>query len=455
LHWNTFIQAARVRSTEDADEAHSVWTPDQLRNATHEAVRQAGADATCFVKLRASALCDRAGGRLRALSVPSAPAWGVTGGWLLAFACGWLLAGIGQDREINLLALPLIGILLWNAIVVILSILASFKKQGQHEEDSWFMRAIEKLNGNATGDASSLGASRKRFKEIAWPVVWQRFGMRARAWFHIGAALLALGSISAMYARGWSREYRAVWESTLLDERGATRFFNILFSPASLVTGVSIPVGELSVMRRGVDHAAERPGAALPWIHLYAGTLLLLVGVPRILLTGFELWRARGAGDAELSKAEWQSYARRLMSFAAVGNARARVLVHGVAVNEEAEARWRLWLRRQLPDIGPLTVQTIPGSAEAEFAAQFTPGSEPLLLVFNAAATPEAEVHRELVAALAAKLHSSKQTAPLMIGLDDSDLRKRWSGLGDCAERLATRTASWHTMMEGLSVQWL
>ena len=69
-------------------------------------------------------------------------------------------------------------------------------------------------------DIRAAAAVRERFAELAWPLAWRRLQGQARAWLHIGAAAMALGSITALYARGWSREYRAVWESTLLHEEG-------------------------------------------------------------------------------------------------------------------------------------------------------------------------------------------------------------------------------------------
>lgn len=452
VHWNEFIQAANVRACEDADAARHVWTPEQQRAATDDAARKADGNTTRFVRLRSAALCAVRRSKLATISQSKLVYWFIPVAWLLAFAVGWLLAGIGQDREINLLALPLIGILMWNFVIVLLSLLMLFrKKRIPPDESEWsaFVRKHSNLH------AKAVTASQRRLVELVLPASTMRLSLKFCAWLHIGAALLALGSISAMYARGWSREYRAVWESTLLDEKGTTTFFDALFSPASLATGVSIPLKDVPEMRRGVDHEAKLPGAALPWIHLYAGTLLLFVIAPRLLLAGFETWRASRVADTELSKAEWQNYARRLMSFAAVGNAKARVLVLGVAVNEDAEARWRLWLRRQLPDIGALDVQTIVVGAEPEFVAQFVPGAEPVLLVFSASSTPETEVQRDFVFALMSKISAGKRAAPLMLGLDETELRKRWSGLGDFEARLATRVASWHAMMQGLNVEWL
>src|SRR5690606_24861622 len=47
--------------------------------------------------------------------------WAATG-WGIALAAGYALSSLGQEAEFNLLALPLAGLLLWNAIIVLISL---------------------------------------------------------------------------------------------------------------------------------------------------------------------------------------------------------------------------------------------------------------------------------------------------------------------------------------------
>jgi hypothetical protein len=149
--------------------------------------------------------------------------------------------------------------------------------------------------GKATKEVETgvAAAVRTRFEELAWPLAWRRLQMRLRLWLHVAAALLAIGGAVALYARGWSKEYRAVWESTLLSEKGATAFFDTLFKPASTVLRTPVPLEQIPGMHRTAGKAVT-PAPALPWIHLYAGTLLVLVIAPRLLLAGMGAWRAAG-----------------------------------------------------------------------------------------------------------------------------------------------------------------
>ena len=44
-------------------------------------------------------------------------------GWALVLITGYWLSDLGQSNEFNLLALPLVGLLSWNAVVIVLGIL--------------------------------------------------------------------------------------------------------------------------------------------------------------------------------------------------------------------------------------------------------------------------------------------------------------------------------------------
>jgi hypothetical protein len=285
----------------------------------------------------------------------------------------------------------------------------------------------------------------------------ERLTYRFRAWLHIGAALLALGSIGGMYAHGWSKEYRAVWESTLLDESGAERFFGALFRPASVVTGQKIPLSEVRAMRRHAGAPAERPDDALPWIHLYAATLGLFVLVPRALLTLLELSRARAVAGKALGSGDWQTYAQRLRSMVGGAGAPALVLTHALAHDRVAQDRWRHWAYLHWRDVGQLGFEQVPVGRETEFVNAWAPQATRVMVVFNMAATPEQEVQRTLVQALVKKLQGAGGAGggtPLLLALDDVDLRKRWGGFGDLPARLAERASAWSEAMDGTGAAW-
>jgi hypothetical protein len=456
--WPSFLQTARVRAVEEADAEGNVWDGEFRREVTREAAQKAK-DTDAFLDHRAALLARK--GRYASIAAPlrfpSAPSWLVSLGWASAFAVGWWLAALGQESEINLLALPLILILAWNAVIVLWSLWPGAHKQHAHDDD-WrenLLKRLERPSAPAPQADTLVPAATARFRELLRAPALQRLACRFRAWLHIGAALLALGSISAMYARGWSKEYRAVWESTLLDEASATKFFRAMFSPASLVTGQTIPLDQLPGMRRRPGEAAPNPGDALPWIHLYAATLGLFVLVPRVLLTLLELSRAKGVPGRALSAPDWQAYVHRLRSLAEGAGAPALVLTHGLSHDAAAQDRWRHWAYLHWRDVGHLAFESVPLGGESEFVNAFVPSGARVMLVFNMAATPEPEVQRGLVHSLANKLKETQSPgARLLLALDDVDLRKRWAGFGDLPAHLAERSAAWSDAMNESGAIW-
>lgn len=451
MTWSEFLQVCRVRAIEESDRENHVWDKATVREAGAETVQAAGGHSDRFLAHRASRLAARVkvAAILPALGVLELPSWMEGVGSLGAFGLGWWLAALGQEREINLLALPLIGILVWNAAMVILSVLTGVDKDPSGATAS-LVSWLQGMGGSKPGasEHSLVDASRSRFRALTQTVVTRRFGVRFRAWLHLAAAILAFGSVSGMYVRGWSMEYRAVWESTLLDEAGASRFLGTLFLPASKVTGVVIPLEQLPEMHRRSGEPAAHPGRALPWIHLYAATLGLFVMAPRFLLVMLELKRANGILRRFLEEDDWRSYTESLLAGTDGDGVAVEIITYGLSVNETSQNRWRLWARRQWQDMGAAVFYAVPVGGEAEFVKGWKPSATRVLVIFNLAGTPEVEVHRSLAEALAQR----KERTMLLLALDDTDLEKRWSTFADAEQRLAEREKSWRQMMRGLPV---
>lgn len=449
LKWADFSRILQTRAIEETDTEGRVWSKDSLRQATKEAFSTGGAQTDRFLKARASLLEGRrqnSGNPTRFFALPELPAWLATTGWVLAFGAGWLLAALGQEREINLLALPLIGVLAWNVVVMVWSFLSGWGNKPV-SENSLVFQILKRW----TSKQNAQEPTAQRLLQLGSGVWAKRVGYRFRAWLHIAAALLAIGSAAGMYARGWSKEYRAVWESTLLDERGASTFFSTLFTPASKALNLPVPVADLAGMRRGGDHDASRPAPALPWIHLYAATLGLLIVAPRVLLSFLEIGRAARVPDREIRGAGWSGYIEKLMSQVDGKGIPVQILVHGLDVTEEAKDRWRSFARQHWAETGSFQFTAIPVGDEILFADKWeAPAGQRLMLVFNLASVPEIEIHRWLAVAIQDKVKASRSSVGYFIVTDDYAVRKRWSGYADYAERLAGRQASWRNVLQNL-----
>ncbi len=448
MKWDDLIQIIRCRALEETDSEARLWTADTANHATREASSKAGKSTSRFLSLRSETLLNRAK-TAEPLAAPEVPGWFITAIWVLAFVIGWMLAGIGQEREINLLALPLVFILVWNLAVIAISLLTSFGKEHESTAPSWLKSMLDRLAGS-----KAVTPAARRFQELMVPPTLKRLAPQARVWLHIGAALLALGSCTAMYARGWSREYRAVWESTLVTEQTAPAVFRFLFGPASAVSGLAIPISELPAMHQTMTSPAPQPGSALPWIHLYVLTLVLGVVVPRFLFAALETWRASRIADRFIQSADWQSYTAQLMSDAVPrGQERATLLIHASGADEAIVLRWKNALLDRWREVDEVSVQRINSGDEDDFVQTWVPSTRLLALAFSLATTPEEEVHGLLIKSLLLKLRGAFPNGRIVAVLDASALDAKWKGVAELETRLQEKAASWKRVIGDDSVE--
>lgn len=468
MKWNDWQGILRWRALEEADADGALLTMERRQQATartrgglaSDMVRtpRLGEREQAFLKKRSEWLEREVIGwgssvvrvmeRLRAPEGRWSWAWC---GWAAAAAAGWGLCGLGQEAEFNLLALPLVGLLLWNAAMMLAALVLELRPAGPMREPegllAWMARLVmpraeEKA---AEGETVTGLTADQRFALLANLPALERLCRRLRAWLHIAAALVALGGICGMYARGWSKEYRAVWESTLLNEKGAEKFFGFLFSPAASVWGLDLPLEELPAMRRGRDHSAV-PAPALPWLHLYTGTLFLLVIMPRLALAGFGVVRAHGVMDARLRALGWQGYLERTLRAAEGGGERVTLLVHATDATPAHRETWARGARERHGALAEPEMIHVPFGGEEEFIAAWRPSCSKVMLIFNLATTPEAEVQRRLAAGVRQVLAAARADAELAVLLDATSIGNRWS-----PEKKAGRERLWAEMLEGLT----
>lgn len=388
---------------------------------------------------------------LELLCVPQGRWSWALAGWALALVIGYWFTDLGQAGEFNLLALPLVGLLAWNAVVIVLGMLCEFMPASAVAgRGGW---VAEFLAHGISRMARSPGAAgggvaeavRSRYEELAWPLAWRRLQMRLRMWLHVAAALLALGGAAALYARGWSHEYRAVWESTLLGEPEAAAFFESLFTPASKVLRVPVPSEQIAGMHRTLGKV-ENPAPALAWIHLYSGTLLVLIVLPRLLLAALGAARCSRVVSQPARALSWGGYLRSLLRAVEGGSERIQVLVHAIEPTVSHREVWDRGVRERFGGMARAEYVRIPAGEEDEFAAAWQPVSASLVMLFSMATTPEAEVQRRLVSDVRQRLLTRHAEPELIVLLDGTSLAGRWS-----PEKIAGREQLWSQMVEGLA----
>lgn len=467
MDWNDWQSILRWRAIEEGDADGALLTEERRREATahtraglnSETVKAdpLGPREAAFLLRRSQWLenevigCNGPLVRVteRLTVVTGRRAWMMLG-WVLAAVLGYAMAGFGQETEFNLLALPLVGLLLWNGVVMIFSLLIELQKESRSPWVEWLAIRLSPVVGDRGGADTETHTGvtvDQRFAQLTLAPAFERWQRRFRAWLHIAAALLALGSAIGLYASGWSKEYRAVWESTLISEERARSFFGTLFQPAAATLHLPLPLDQLAAMQR-TNGQVTTPAPALPWIHLYAGTLLILVILPRGLLAAFTAWRAHQVIGKKLRDIGWQSYLVRTLRAIEGGQESITVLVHATDATPTHREVWARGVRERFGQMTEPEFVTIPGGEEDDFAASWKPAHPRVVLVFNLATTPEIEVQRRLVLDVKQALTKRQRAGELLVLLDATSISNRWS-----PEKLAGREKLWKDMIEGAGAQ--
>jgi hypothetical protein len=435
------------------------WTEDDREWANREAMRAAGegADAQHLLARRAGIALTRLQTRdpgVRAALVASA---GIPVPWLwplLAFVVGLAMDALGAQRTINLFALPLLGMLAWNLVVYAALAMHALRKLLGPAQDAArsgpvrqaiasllaaLQRGVQRLSGRVVSPAI------ERFLVDWWDLARPLHAARLATLLHLGAATLATGALTSLYARGVFFDYRAGWESTFFDAAAMHRAITWLLGPAAWLSGLALPnATEFAALRLpgGTGDGAAR------WIHLLALTVAGVVIVPRLLLAAMSGWQAsRRARELPLPLDE--PYFARLTRGLRGDTVTAQVLPY----NYQAATSLRAGLQRALEQHLGTRVQLhwadpVPLGGEDALDAR-GPGLEgaaQTVLLFALTATPERETHGAFVQAMARRLSAGQE---LLVLVDESAFRQRFTG-PDGATRLAQRHAAWRTLLKDI-----
>ena len=446
-----------VRAIETADASREIWSDADRVWATRmtaEIVGDSAADDT-FLGRRATLALERLAERfprVQALSrVPSPRRWLAPGAAIVALVVGVAGVDIGPAHRINLLAPPVLALLVWNlAVYVALAVAAlapqrlSRRKAATGPIRQTIIAALRDASRPLRKSfasrplAAALGRFTADWTTLAMPL-WQQ---RAARLLHFGAAMLAIGAIAGLYLRGIALEYRAGWQSTFLDAADVARLLHVVLAPGAWLTGIAIP---------GADHLRTIAGGdagenAAPWIHLYAGTLLLIVIAPRLALAGLAWLRARRLTRRFPVMLE-SPYFQRLVRARGEGTAHVIALPYSFAIGAANRNGLAALMTRVLQS--PVDVAWHPPVAYGDDALPDLPAS-PLagvVAIFNLSATPERENHGAFVGALAARIAGR---APLFAIVDATDFTGRFR---EQPERISERRASWQQALSAQGIE--
>ena len=180
--------------------------------------------------------------------------WPLWLGWLVvvgAFGLGIATDAIGSSHSVNILAPPLLLLMLWN--------IAVYAFIGLNAVRGWFAA----LPSIKTDDDTRLALA------------------RGTTVMHCGAAALAAGALTSMYWRGLVFDYQALWQSTFLSASSVHQIISVVLGPASWLSGMALPDVPAMTKLRYPTSLGENAGR---WMHWYAITVFLVVLLPRGLL---------------------------------------------------------------------------------------------------------------------------------------------------------------------------
>jgi hypothetical protein len=247
--------------------------------------------------------------------------------------------------------------------------------------------------------------------------------------------MLAVGAIAGLYLRGIALEYRAGWQSTFLGAGTVERILRGVLAPGAWLTGIAIPDAEHLRVIGGVGEGEN----AASWIHLYAGTILLVVIVPRLVLA-VSAWISERRQQRTFAIARGDPYFQSLLRGWRHGAARIAVVAYSYdvpKVNAEGVVKLMTRALQSSVDVASLPVTAYGADDRPALPASLTA----VIVLFNMAATPERETHGAFARALAA---DRTDATPVLILVDTSDFTERF---GDKSRRVAERQDTWRRVL--------
>ena len=324
---------------ETADTQGKLLTEQERAQIDREARQAAGvggegADPIApehFLDVRARRVLGAIGGRHPALFALQEPrSWQRWLLWLApaaAVVLGVLTDVIANPHRVDLVSLPLLGLVAWNlAIYLVLIGGRLFAGAGAHRPllaglGRWTdgERAMRRGTGNLRANVTALF-------HLRWYAATEALHVqRIKRVLHLSAAGWAVGVALSLLARGLVVEYRVGWESTFLDAQQVHAILSALRLPALLL----FPFQPFSVQEVAALQFSQGGGAVAGarWVYMYVALLLVLVVLPRLVLAALARWHEWGLSrNVALDLSE--PYFKRLLSLLSSDRVELCVVTH-------------------------------------------------------------------------------------------------------------------------------
>ncbi|GAA1830327.1 DUF2868 domain-containing protein [Agromyces salentinus] len=436
------LETTAARAVETADRDRVLWSDADREWASRAAAAIVGerASAEAFLGRRAQLVLERVGTRQPAVTrtvrgIRWRPWVGVVT-VIAAFVLGLLIDRIGGGSSINLLAPPVFALVAWNLVVYVWLLVRPLvlRRGAAGPVRSVLIRVASVRSSMSDSSRADAPTAARRTVLAALPRDWARvaaplYGARAARVLHLAAAATALGLIAGLYLRGLAFEYRASWESTFLGAEQVHALLAVTLAPGSWLTGIPVPdVAAIEAIR-----APASENAAI-WMHLMAGTVAVVVIIPRLVLAlAAGLVERRRARNVALPLDE--PYYRRLIAGWVGEPARVRVIPYSYTLEPEARAGLEAIVARAYGNADATIDEPVAWGDDAWSGPDAAGTTQTLLPLFNLTATPEDDAHGAFLAA----------SAPSVVLVDESPFLARW---GDDAPRREERRVAWRELVE-------
>ena len=459
-----------ARSFEEADSQGILLSREDRQEATL-AGRAAGEEPEEQAQARARVILERLEESLPSLR--RVASWTrVRLRWALPFVVGAVVVGLstnalGPARSVNLLAFPLLALLVWNLFAYVFLVLAVFfgfrnrlpVSAAGGEDDAtapaarapgavslvvWWTQEWTLARVRSPDPAAADLVSRALASYAAkWARCTGDLGVcRLRGLLHLAAAGVALGVITGMYARGLGLEYRAMWESTFLSASAVAVVLEVVLGPAATIVGQTLP--DAAALRSMATPAGAVPAAS--WIHMWALTTAGVVILPRLLLAATFLARASVLGRAVAVNPLGGSF-RVLLRPERGSDVHVRLLPY----SHRPATRQLGTLREVIADLFGLEarVEVSPALEYGEDAALGDDENLPncVVIVYALVQLPEREVHGRFLRQWTQRAGESQ----VLVVVDSSSWRERFRD-GE-STRQGERQRAWDRVLREVGVQ--
>ena len=312
--------------------------------------------------------------------------------FLISFLIGLGSNYLGSGLKVNILLNPLTILLGWNFAVYLLLLLKGtiFRKRPRLPADKVFQlinfarKIIDKFNFlfvKRSKKATLLRNARIYFIELWLQVANVLSATRVFSILNAMAIALTCGVVVGLYLRGLFQEYQFAWFSTF-DKSIVMNLGKVIFAPVLFLTQESMP--------------KENMGAA--WIHLFAVSAVFYILVPRFLIlfhTRFKIKKLAESIKPDLTQPFFKNWGMDTVDL--------DLYSYSYSLDENKLFNLNETLKRVYGLFGKQVSKNIPWGGDLPRSFNQERIS---VFCFNAAQTPENEVHGEFLKRMLQRLNS-------------------------------------------------